>query len=746
MNVTVERQPLAEVRVSVRPARLAYFVPAGRRAEFLAAARLATTHVGGLRNLIMPFDRATGAIDAASSHYLRIHSPDSFVIFGDSTQRSAVERAVAAVLPRRTIKVLLGEGMVIENQFARTASRRDTADSWFRVRSVIGCTREVSAAMFGDVPLDDHELRGSAVALGVERLECGSEKFWTAQLSIAPADSVLNFANNGLRTVEARRPIPGGGRFDLVVGTSLADLCMFWNARATRDVVDCFDRIRRTVLVPNRALSRESLETLRDVIIDRRDRPGFVAEVDCLILTRAGINRERVRRRFVDAGFDVEGDNPRAIREPKSRRSSGDAVSAAFHDIDQRIPTDADDFDEAIGQAERVLVDIVPGRVDIMAGRVAAGLSPDLWALDLRSEAWDALPRYDAVARLLLQTAWFGSRGLSVFIRGGGEGSVTLNVPGTEDCLRAVGGSVGLDLRVLESGHHIAALVAASGHLRDLGVLSKRWAFELLPTLSRVHAGKRRAAQIPHGAQSRDVEAAAGIAEMHRMIDAAPFPKPRTLAELLRQARTPDGVTGIEWLVDRRILRRGIQTRCPSCRLRLFYLLASVSESMTCQGCSRVFSLPFSDDGARSQELKWSYVINPLFERAVDQDYLPAALAARLIARQSASAYGVCFNVGVSERDSKTQLTDLDAVVVTKSGAHAIEAKAGPSLFPVQARTVLDVAERLRFTTITFATAETWNDDAKRLLSTLTKELRARRALIRIRSVDGATLFDPPST
>jgi hypothetical protein len=70
----------------------------------------------------------------------------------------------------------------------------------------------------------------------------------------------------------------------------------------------------------------------------------------------------------------------------------------------------------------------------------------------------------------------------------------------------------------------------------------------------------------------------------------------------------------LRWLVENRVLLRGAEITCRSCKLKRWYEIGRFGERWTCDGCRQEMPIPLSFN-----QLPWTYRINELYAHGHDQ-------------------------------------------------------------------------------------------------------------------------------
>jgi hypothetical protein len=111
----------------------------------------------------------------------------------------------------------------------------------------------------------------------------------------------------------------------------------------------------------------------------------------------------------------------------------------------------------------------------------------------------------------------------------------------------------------------------------------------------------------------------------------------------------------LRWLVDRRVVLRGVALECPRCRLSEWYAIDRVGEVWRCDGCQEDLPIPLEPD-----KTEWHYRINELYAHGHDQGTLTPLLT--LYAMHA--AWGVSSTYGTLGFYPGVELSAKDGVQV----------------------------------------------------------------------------------
>jgi hypothetical protein len=299
------------------------------------------------------------------------------------------------------------------------------------------------------------------------------------------------------------------------------------------------------------------------------------------------------------------------------------------------------------------------------------------------------------------------------------EGAITLTtvaapqytfdfvLPGSDELLVDFLAERGMRGSLSPAGRYAQALIGRLGGPTRLEALAKQDALsvlEPLTPLSRLKLVQRLESRL------KDVYGDATPSEDQffetvRDLLIAFDPRPRTLADLVSDTRSESTriLAVLETLIDAGFVIRGRSERCRNCGFEAFYSLRELDERLTCRACQQEFLLTVKRGPA---EPRLAYQLDPLMERAMDQDLLPVLLTLRFLYSPEGAAAGA-FWPGleiVSEATDDAQ--DCDILLAQDGRVTVCECKqSAPGLTTAQAEKTLALARALNADTV-FAALE----------------------------------------
>lgn len=716
----------------VRPLRAAFFIPETDQSAFMRAATLATSQWGGLHSLIVPvrLDR-TPPLHRYYLKVLSLFEPDTFVELasGDEAFRASLQATLDDLFWWRKIQLHWGDGFELQDPSMHALApipEQARVSRVLHMPATAGWPPEVNAAVFGriaDADLDAYRTQFGQVGGG--RIVAS---VWGEQRSTDWAASPINLTTYGLAPllVTDGRDAPW---FDLVVGESVASLCLYWAVRAVREITQFADLGRRTLFCPTKSINDpDVLSELASFLRLHLPVEGLTSNVDLLLHTcdqsdyaAATSGLERLGPSLVCSTADTTSVSYTFGQNMRSDDTSTRPLVYAF--TEPELPGA---FRAGPGGAIPHPMVWREGPDNPVEYSPVPGLRPQ-WgnvAVDIECDLWHRFPRAATTAKLVKADAWFSRWGLT---RVGGLPSAAgyegHALPTEWAAMEAWFGERHFGIKMGAAGRYAEAAVAMLGGIDAAGAVATRQAFRILEKLSLKSSKKvaqRLAALLP-GALTEDA-----VNQVLTDLEIGPELKgiPRSLAQLSADASLgpkADLPKTVSELLRLGALVRGLFIACRNCGNSEWYPLQILDERITCAGCGHSQPLALLDSAGN--ELQWQFRLNSLFNRVVDQDTLPNILTLyRLRSRRG----GTCCAVGLELLSSDSAPAfELDAVYVSRGEVIGAECKRGRELGAKDVATARAAATS-GFAEFWFATAaEDWSDSAKSLVEDLRGEVGA---------------------
>ena len=294
----------------------------------------------------------------------------------------------------------------------------------------------------------------------------------------------------------------------------------------------------------------------------------------------------------------------------------------------------------------------------------------------------------------------------------------TLQQPSGLEVLRALALDRSLQARVSTPGKAAENLIRAAGG--DLSMFVCSAIGLLLERLARRgHASlvKRRLNQFFAGTDVIEGSEKYGVV-MDRLDEALGAPDVDEVGHLsINQIREifglgvkplplKDTAVWVDWAVRRRLLLRGVQATCHSCKHIQWRSLGDVIPELECHGCGLVIDTPFG-----AQKIDYQYRASEILLRAVEHDVLSHILALRHISKILSwpAVFGAYPGIELLEIGSKEVIAEFDAVVILANGEWIVgECKARQrGLNQTELQKLWDGADRVGAVATFAATLET---------------------------------------
>jgi hypothetical protein len=169
----------------------------------------------------------------------------------------------------------------------------------------------------------------------------------------------------------------------------------------------------------------------------------------------------------------------------------------------------------------------------------------------------------------------------------------------------------------------------------------------------------------------------------------------------------------VEWLLDRHLLFRGYEVKCPNCGLKRWHIVDELASVHLCEGCRASHRLPVPVN----VPLIWRYRINEAMAMAIDQGVYPHLLAVRRIVEERSSRFNSLLGTspGVQftpiERGEKLD-KEVDVVAIMGGELTVVECKSSGDELDLEkdVMRLLDLARILGCKQVVFATPTSFSE------------------------------------
>jgi hypothetical protein len=683
--------PAQRGRVNVRPERCALVIPWESRRHFRTAVLDCCTMWGGVTNLIIPI-KASFKFDALDEYLLRLHQPDRLITYfptlsatGARRQQRLV-RALASHVPDAPIIAADAGGSDVGCHVLNVIHDSDLTSRQLLAHRFVASSAVDELALlsiFGQLYPGQENDYANMTQLGVNPLSLSDLRFWTLQMSADAFSSPVNLTAYGYRAYEVSNGF-GLELFELVLGESVEALCYFWNLRATRIATRAFGPdANRVLLGPTRAIADSaSLGRLADAIREIGLSPGIESEVD-LVVFGAGPD--------VDRFAQVTGKEPHFRRWRQRFRTSRRFASSNLPPRRSgairwatSLPHLPSDFKTGVAfeAAEPMPLHSGTNEIRVVAPGKFVNRELQRTALDFDFEVWNLFPRSPSSARALHADGRWTRQGLSVPSSVGSRPSyISITVPDEFDILRLYFADHGLSIRETKLSSYFDAVVRLVGGFSELDVIATPCAYNVIDGLT-ARSTKKIAQQLVASQGIEGISADVMEEQLRQAGVVLNLSSYRTADELKTlpsiQPLAGQLLPTLTALASRGAIRRGVALDCVVCATPSLHSIESLAEKVECPGCGHVQTMPAEYPADSGQELRWSYSLNALVNRAWDLDMGPVFAS---VCRSAVGAeYSSCRGAGIEVLTGSSVIGDLDWTMLRNGRLLAGEAKSGGSL------------------------------------------------------------------
>jgi len=298
---------------------------------------------------------------------------------------------------------------------------------------------------------------------------------------------------------------------------------------------------------------------------------------------------------------------------------------------------------------------------------------------------------------------------------------IEINLPSTWTLYERYFGSRGYVVRPSDKLSYTNALFDLAGGLGGGAVFRSRVAAEILDLLSD-KSTKKLAQEIKRQVAGldkisvEDVENAVAAAGAIPRYQRVPYSFLNLYSMLKSKLDHAQCLQILSALVNVGAIHRGFNITCPRCNVTLWYGLNNLSERITCAGCLTPFPLPLAASSQAKEDLPVQYALNPLTNRAMDQDVLPVLLALETLREIHPQMYHVAPGVAFRPAQASAVEGDFDFLYVYKSALYAGECKSGGRVSEKDISTTLRVARAVGIRAFFFVSLAGFSEESLRLI------------------------------
>lgn len=256
--------------------------------------------------------------------------------------------------------------------------------------------------------------------------------------------------------------------------------------------------------------------------------------------------------------------------------------------------------------------------------------------------------------------------------------SVTVEVhwPTRWTCLKAAALNHGLDVRPSQPGIAAQSLQRAIGNVHDVRNLADPQLIELLYGLaerSGMSWWKDRWNRLERqlrdeGRSEKDIQALADATGRDDPVIAPPNEGRQLPFSRFQQCfgRRDAAEHWLTWAIERQLIVKGVELKCPDCRVPFWLPVQDLAPPHTCPGCARSLTHPFRPDG-----VGFKYRVGEALRRCLEVDALGHVLAMRWLVELFERHGLVGAHPGVEFVKDGVVVAEVDVVLLFRDGALA---------------------------------------------------------------------------
>ncbi len=712
-----------ELTINVRPLRHVYFIAENDLKRFTEVASFCCTQWGGINNLIIPLpieEAKTKDLflqkDSLFSQIIRRRNPDIFVDAvasiegGETFYRSLMSWLTSAYPGWPVIK---WESFLIADQSLH--SLQIVIPQTNTLMPVLGVAGFFAHTKVSEL---DNAIRFAAFGKiwpGQERdyQAAYHQRWWPMELSEA-----------SLRA-------------------QVEDLCWFWNLRAYSFGNPWLADRRVLLLSKSQFLDESFFEPLERILKEHRDHPyirsnldvNFHYKKDAEILqylqTRIGFQRHEGDIKYTMSDYTPEDFNGSASSEPDNRSSKPIIYTEnvlpdlpIYHECSGNRPT----FSLALTEEPETFLVPNAGPRSTGFGQVHVGLQSDFW---------NQFPGHSTVANLIIPSSSF-----NVFLNPvelnyqytfppQGIDRLSLKLPKMWEIYHTYFGFMGYDVSQSDKMFYANGLIGIAGGFEKAEILRSPVAHKILDALADKSTPKL-ARELREQLSQQGFSLPQSFEEYLQGVvtDIGAIPQfkrnPRTFTKIKEALLDRDDrvqcLKVLSELVRIKAVQRGLDIKCPHCQTTIWYGISDLDERMRCLGCLETFDLPLTENALDPIDRSFQYSLNPLANRAMDQDILPVITALLTLKTIHSPMFHLIPGMNFKEIRSTNNAGDFDFVYIYKHELYAGECKAGEMLSQKDINTAR-IAHQLGFRAFFFVTTKTFTEEAMELVHSYQQEL-----------------------
>ncbi len=622
--------------------------------------------------------------------------------------------------------------------------------------------RAVITATFGDIPSQDRAIYPPLRDMPI--ISQQGETILRDQMNKDPFGSIINLTLKELKCLVTIGAFPSLA-FDVVIAQDVRDLCLFWNLRAFSFGYHWLPDRRIMLLTKEQLFNEQYYRPLFELIKKHRGTPPYLAEFirqqsqvqdlrAMLILPDLDVvfhyqNDDEIRQflqtqeglqPYPGRAFQtVRDDQGREHREEIRSWEGAEAERPLFY-AENRIEA-VPSYYEYGGALTPFFTEITEGAntLHVPSSQLNSRGSGQV-RNDIVSSLWQSYLPQPSVAALVAPDGSFDtidedvepvfSYPSSMSAQTASTQRISFSLPKTWQMYQAYFRSLGFEVGPSDKMTYATGLLNLAGGLEQATILRSQTAYQLLDTLA-MRASQKLAREIVR-LMPNEAHSLFTVEALREVIVASNFiPRfqrnPKSLSELKdslsTRAMKAECLDVLSELVRMKAIQRGWTILCPHCRVSQWYGLGALNERIICLGCLEPFDVPLRATEQADTDRSLQYALNPLTDRAMDQDILPVIIALLALRTVHQSIAHVVPGMNFKEIGSSDTRGDFDFLYVCHQHLYGGECKSGQILGQKDMQTA-EFARRLGFRAFFFATVSHFSSESHQLVSELQQSMR----------------------
>lgn len=739
----------ASLASNVRPLKFAYFIDDDDLDRFIGAVRFCCSQWGGIRNFIVPVK--TVGVDGWFRGLLSQHPPDVVVRacsrrtdLQDGFCRHHLEPAMVRDWdglpgwdPGVRILSLYSE-LGVDSAAVPDPSRPilheyEPGPDWDTFHQAC------ALAAFGTIVPAERPSYEARFQLLPANLVVAGDPFVDHQFRTDPLASPINLTATSL----TRRGIWGASaecRFEVVLASTVWELCWFWSKRAVTDAT-VFAGERRTLLMPPAVFGQPAArEQLFRAIRRAIAQPQQLSSVAINFIVYEGKSGQPYLaiRESEEAGLIRQHPD----QEPVTTqwRSGAPLGEPLVYQLNVRSSSSGT-YREGVSQARPKPTEMAQG-----VNHLVVPPHPPLphgggaIALDVESDLWDRFARSSSLAHSIHSDSRFTHYGLTTFVPSSQfETELAITLPPELAAIQMYFADRGYQAELTTTGKQAQIFIDLVGGITGCNRLRDPGMCRLIQVLTSKPANKMtqeirkflrdRVASISEADQEAiadKIKSSLAEADVMATLGRAAY----TLEHLKSEERLKQFrgqiLSALDDLVARSVVYRGFHMSCGQCGTRSWFPLGTVDEQLVCPGCFFGQPLSATVDG---KERAWEYSLNTAVNAALEQDALVPILLLAKISTEQPGIFAPAINLALKRTGGNNAIGDFDVVYVKRGAVYAGECKAGRQLGEKAGRQLgekdIDLARLARDTGCAgfhFASLEGFDEESLAMIESLRQE------------------------